>query len=277
MSTPKKIWKKDAAEELGISLASLDRIVKVGELHYANWNAPLGSHRYFYQSDLENYKVQKTLEDRRTADIVTKILKNDPFTAYRVAEILEGTSLGEVSLLNEFISSYLRQLPLDIVLEIVTTPPRSDSPINYYRSKFPLFQRKIASPETELQPETHTAAVLALDYLISKVGGVCKLKDFQAPGTVSYSRTSDTNTTLRDFRDDILECILTYANAWFADKGAFKRAQESNILHFLAGSGCGYGSPQKCIVLDETTLYVNMADNHQNGTKVIAYLTVPLP
>ncbi|MBM6885565.1 helix-turn-helix domain-containing protein [Pseudoflavonifractor phocaeensis] len=259
MREEEKIWRKDAAKELGISLSSLDRAVRAGELCYANWDIPKGAHRYFTRADLENYKRRKPLEQRITADVVKKIL-DDPL-------FIEQSTLGKL------ISKYLRQLPLDIVLEIKTLPP-GKAQHNLYCSKFPLLRR-----DSHLYPDpnAHAATVLALAYLITKEGGVCQSWDFQASDTGSYPWGPDANQALQDFGEDILKRLLMYAHGWIADYGAFKQDQESNIRYFLHGMGHGDGSPGKCIIVDEICLYKPWSGNYKNGTTVTGYLTVPLP
>lgn len=257
-----KIRRKDAAKELGISLPSLDRAVKAGELRYANWDDHKGKIKYFTRADLENYSRLKPLKQRRTADIVGKLLK-DP-------------SSTEQSPLGQMVSEYLRWLPLDMVVEISTLSPHKGPSL--YVSKFPLMRRR-----PDLPKEAHAAAVLALAYQISEGGGACELRDFHAPGMVSHAWGPDANQTLQEYCGDICRRLLTYAHAWVPDYGAFERTQELDILSFLRGTGCGGGFPGQTMVLDWNCLYSNRRRNlssgqyEQAGTTVTAYLTVPIP
>ena len=257
-----KIGRKDAAKELGISLSSLDRAVKSGELHYANQDSPKGAHKFFTRADLENFARLKPLKQQKTADIVENFLK-DPSSA-------EHSPLGKL------VSESLRWLPLDIVLEISTTSPRKGPRL--YVSKFPLIRQK-----SDLSEEAHAAAVLALAYLISEGDGVCEARDFKFPGMVSHTWGPDANQTLQEYCEDICNRLLRYAHAWVPDHGAFERTHRLEILKFLRGAGCGGGLPGKCIVIDYRILYSNRsrsllsAQYEQAGTTVTAYLTVPLP
>lgn len=257
-----KINRQDAAKELGLSLSSLDRAVKAGELHYANEDSPKRAHKYFTRADLENYLRLKPLKQRKTADIVEKILKDSSSTAQ--------------SPLGQLVSDYIRSLPLDIVVEISTLSPRKGPSL--YVSKFPLTQRK-----PELPKEAHAAAVLALAYQISEGGGVCELRDFQVPGMVSHAWGPDANQTLQEYCGDICRRLLTYAHSWVPDYGAFERTQKLDILNFLRGTGCGGGFPGQTMVLDWNCLYSNRSRSllsgqyEQAGTTVTAYLTVPIP
>lgn len=260
--TDERIGRKDAAKALGISLSSLDRAVKAGELHYANQDSEKRARKFFTQADLENFARLKPLKRRKTADIVGKILK-DP-------SAIKQSPLGQL------VSKYLYPLPLDIVLEISTTSPRKGP--RSYVSSFPLVQRA-----SDLSQEAHAAAVLALAYLILEGGGGCEARSFQAPGTASDAWGPDSNPTLQKSADDIWNRLVTYAHGWFSDWGAFERSQKSQILAFLRGAGCGSGFPGTCLILDQVCLYTNRSISslsnqyEQNGTTVTAYLTVPIP
>ena len=257
-----RISRKAAVEEFNISLSSLDRAVKAGELHYANQDSKKRAPKYFTRASLENFSRFKPLKQRRAADITEKILK--------------GPSSLEQSPLVQLVSKYLYPLPLDIVLEISTTSPRKGP--RSYVSSFPLVQRA-----SDLSQEAHAAAALALLCLILEGGGGCEARNFQAPGTASDAWGPNANPALQESADDICNRFLEYAHGWFSDWGAFEKNQKSHILAFLWGAGCGSGFPGTCLILDQVCLYTNRSISplsgqyEQNGTTVTAYLAVSIP
>ena len=182
----------------------------------------------------------------------------------------DSSPAQDCSPLDQLISEQLRSLPLDIVIEVQTLPPGNKSK-NVYRAKFPIIRRKFSSPDA------HAAAVLAMAYKIVQAGRVCHTLDSHTSDSVVYSCGPDSNKTLSEFDDEIFKRIVDFVREWTTDTDKFLQEQKSSIRSFLRGTGCGNGYLGAHIVLDQLQLCAKWGNNYINGTKVFAYLTVPLP
>ena len=249
------ISKKECAEFLQVSTRTIERLIRLGIIQYANANDP-HKHRIFNKEDIQNLRYRKDKKQRKTLEIV-----NDLFQKMDATYCDPNTTLSPL----EALLNRKQNIGADIILEVQTFPVAGE-PNRYIRS-FPL--RQYPS-----NPDAHAAAVLSLIRSIEEQGGT--YHELNCSCSKAALPDLSPNVSIAENEYQIKDCILKYADGWFHDRKNFNKQCANHIIKFLRGeeSCTRTGS---YIILDKLCVLRRTGANDVNGTTIYIYLAVALP